>query len=106
MPITITRISPEEFAATPKAQIKGPGPVKMLKNVGAAAGRAFVAPKRLAPQEVVDFRMGICMACEYWKNDARFGLGKCAHQSCGCTRLKQKLVTESCPVGKWPRWTG
>ena len=102
MPIHVQTISESEFRKRQeRRKLKGPGPVKMLKHVSAAAARALVAKNRFAPPEMVKYRMGICLKCKFWHDDARFGLGKCTHQACGCTRLKQKLLTESCPEGKW-----
>lgn len=39
-------------------------------------------------------RLAICQTCEHWKK------GRC--EKCGCfTRLKVRLPSEACPIGKW-----
>ena len=57
-------------------------------------------PIRVSP-EVQAQRIVTCRACEYWNEGGNIGLGECTHGSCGCTRLKQGLATETCPLGKW-----
>jgi hypothetical protein len=73
----------------------------MAEHLGGAmvawAARGFpIAPRELRMQ-----RLAICRACEHWREEARFGLGKCAHPSCGCTKAKLFIATERCPVRKW-----
>lgn len=47
-------------------------------------------------------RLAICRACKpYWRERGNLGMGECMHEDCGCTRLKQRLATETCPAGKW-----
>lgn len=80
---------------------------QMARNVKFATQRVVSAMMAHKPvfvdEKVYAARMAICERCEYWSGNARLGLGKCTHSSCGCTRLKQKIATESCPVGRWNR---
>lgn len=87
-------ISPEE----PEKPL--PSLVVRAKNVTKAAGRVVKATckgeKVKAPPELVAARQSACNVCPE-KNRK----GVC--MSCGCTlSAKQWLLTESCPLGKWP----
>lgn len=53
-------------------------------------------------KEVRAARKSICASCEYWSSMGNLGFGECRHPQCGCTRFKQFLATETCPMGKWP----
>ncbi|MEO0510540.1 MAG: hypothetical protein AAF065_11850 [Verrucomicrobiota bacterium] len=44
-------------------------------------------------------RLKICQLCKYWNESGNIGLGEC--RKCGCTRIKQRLATEGCPINKW-----
>jgi hypothetical protein len=46
-------------------------------------------------------RLAICRQCPYWDETGNIGLGECKNPACGCTRIKQGLATESCPLAKW-----
>lgn len=80
-------------------------PQPTVADLAARAGGALVKWAArgfpIAPTEVRMRRFEICRACEFWRDDARFGLGKCNHPGCGCTKAKLYLATERCPVGKW-----
>ena len=54
---------------------------------------------KLADETELARRKSICNTCNFWYPAARMGLGKCL--KCGCTSLKLKFDTESCPTGKW-----
>ena len=95
----------EERRARKKEIGSGPGPLQMARNVVVAARRFARSPVKFAPQEAVEIRMSICRKCDYWEEVARWGLGKCRHHKCGCTKYKQKLASEECPLGKWGRLT-
>ncbi len=95
----------------PAAAQSGPAqPVELLpeptflEEIG-HGGTAFVkwiaAGRPIAPPEIRAMRYENCLVCEYWSNRARFGLGKCKHPACGCTKLKLRWATERCPIGKW-----
>jgi hypothetical protein len=69
----------------------------------ARLGADFVDGKRLkVTHEEYLVRAHVCDHCEYWQPEAYFGVGRCAHKRCGCTRLKAWLVSQHCPLGKWP----
>ena len=53
----------------------------------------------VVPKTQWEFRMETCRACPQWKEDARLGLGRC--NACGCSKMKQWLATETCPIGRW-----
>lgn len=93
MPKTIRRIPAGEQ----------PGLALMAGHFVSAVGKSAMSGFKTASKEEVARRAAICATCEYWHNDARLGLGKCMHHKCGCTRLKWRLATESCPLGKWRR---
>jgi hypothetical protein len=84
----------------------GPTPVDQLANASKAAARvvsAFVSNKPiLVSDEVQAARLAVCRGCSYWRESGNLGFGKCTHGKCGCTRLKHRLATENCPLGKWP----
>jgi hypothetical protein len=93
------------FGTGPK-KLNTPSVVTMAKNFVKASGRVVqhvikTGTTPFASDEVIAARRAICEACENWENDARFGLGKCNHPKCGCTRAKRGLITEKCPLGKW-----
>jgi hypothetical protein len=51
-------------------------------------------------------RLEACSTCSHWDPAARIGpfQGRCRHLKCGCTSLKHRLATETCPATppKWP----
>jgi len=57
----------------------------------------------LVTKEIYKQRLKICKNCQYWLPNARLGMGKCNHSKCGCTKIKLKLATESCPIKLWER---
>lgn len=72
--------------------------MQQLRNAAGAATRVasnIIHGKPLtAEDDVIAKRKEICNACEFFKN------GRCLH--CGCyLSSKQRLSSESCPVGKW-----
>jgi hypothetical protein len=85
----------------------GPSAAAMTANVFKATGRVIYRAATIksifVEPEVETWRLSICERCHLWQPDARMGMGKCTHKSCGCTKIKHKLVTESCPLGKWSR---
>lgn len=75
----------------------------ILVNATSALARVAVATVSgqpiLASTEERDRRLAICRTCEWWAESGNLGFGKC--RKCGCTRLKQSLATERCPLAKW-----
>ena len=54
----------------------------------------------VANETLVSERQTVCQSCQNWDSNAFAGSGKC--KICGCsTKLKLKLKTEKCPLGKW-----
>lgn len=75
---------------------------QMAENFVGAVSQWSKAGFPVVSEEVWRARAAVCEGCEYWDGAARFGLGKCRHKKCGCTRFKRFLATEKCPLGKWP----
>lgn len=74
-------------------------------NLARAVGRMASAVREgrgvFVPPATYEERMKICRACEHWRESGNLGLGECGHPRCGCTRAKQRLTTEKCPLHKW-----
>jgi hypothetical protein len=71
------------------------------KNLTTAISKWMKAGFPVANEKTISERKESCLNCQFWKKEARIGLGKCIHEKCGCTKLKWWLSTESCPIGKW-----
>lgn len=69
-----------------------------IAKAGARAGAALITGNTvIAPAAVVTTRRNICNACPE-KDQTNI----C--RECGCfLAKKQQLLTENCPLGKWPR---
>jgi len=65
-------------------------------SAAVAGERVFVTESEL------EKRKATCDVCEYFESSARLGLGRCNAPGCNCTKFKQWLITEKCPLGKWP----
>lgn len=85
----------------PREPLPEPTFAEEIGHAGTALAKWIAAGIPIATPEVRAIRYEICLRCEYWSNRARFGMGKCRHPGCGCTRLKLKFATERCPAGKW-----
>lgn len=97
---------PQRSAPPPSPPPSEPTAADLATHAAFAAWRAAAAAARgdsvvVAP-ETLAARTAACIACELWDPRARFGLGKCRHPKCGCTKLKRWLTTESCPLARWP----
>ena len=77
--------------------------LKIKQHLRPDSIRDTMKPWQNAKQFAIHANIGrlppICDTCQYWKASARLGMGKCL--KCGCTSLKLKFDTESCPTGKW-----
>jgi hypothetical protein len=82
--------------------IAEPRPIELVENFAGAMARWAGAGFKTATREQYDSRMVICGHCPHWDGKARFGLGICRAPGCGCSRFKQWLASERCPLGKWP----
>ena len=80
-------------------EANSPSMLKMLQNFTNVTFRWASSGFKIADDETLTKRQAICDTCQYWKASARLGMGKCL--KCGCTSLKLKFDTESCPTGKW-----
>ena len=85
--------------------LEEPSLLELAKNFTTALTRWVKAGAPVVNEEVYRERISICETCEYWKPEARMGLGKCSAPGCGCTKLKLWLKTERCPLGKWDQST-
>lgn len=89
----------------PRPQVQPPPSVaKMAGNFAKATARHLSTGAVHVPKEIEEMRGDICRECPYWDAGARLGLGKCLHPKCGCTSVKWKWASESCPIGKWSAW--
>jgi len=84
-----------------KSVENGPTVQQMVQNLGVAIVNWSKNGFGTVPKEEYEKRMSICQDCEFWQANARAGLGKCNHSQCGCTKIKQWLPTEKCPINKW-----
>jgi len=111
-PLVLTEAQKQSLSNGSAAKIEGrstekPSLLAKAKHASQATLRVAMAaakgePIRLSP-EVKAQRLVTCRACEYWNEGGNVGLGECTHGSCGCTRFKHGLATETCPIGKWPQ---
>lgn len=90
-----------DFDSHIKIEIKDNIPTNfdMAKNFANATLRFVKAGFKLADDETLKRRNILCTSCEFWKANARLGLGKC--MKCGCSSAKLYLASESCPIKKW-----
>ena len=59
-------------------------------------GKAIANKEEAVSVEEQERRLGICQGCEFFKPRSQ------SCQKCGCfMRLKSKLRTANCPIGKW-----
>ncbi len=66
----------------------------MARNAAGALGRALKSGGRRVPLAEQERRLAICRGCQHWTGR------RCL--LCGCFgKLKTRLATESCPIGKW-----
>lgn len=81
----------------------GPTIVGMVKSFATATARWAKAGLPIADEQQFNARLAACRACPkgFWKEGARFGLGRCDAPGCGCTKLKLWMATERCPLGFW-----
>ena len=77
----------------------GPSLLKMAGNFATAMKDFAKSGFLKITKEQYDARMDICNGCEFWKANARMGMGKCL--KCGCTGAKQWIATSVCPINKW-----
>jgi hypothetical protein len=91
----------------PRPPAARPPPPTTRQLIGNAARAAVTTLRHRAATVDPDHyaaNLDICRACEFWDPAGWAGTGKCTHQKCGCTKLKQKLVGHQCPLNP-PKWT-
>ncbi len=78
-----------------------PRMTEKISTLGKAMGRWMDSGFEIADKKEVESRKEICRMCPKWDESARFGMGKCTHSACGCTKLKWWLASEKCPIDLW-----
>lgn len=76
-----------------------PGLVVKAKTLSRAMRVWASSGFQMATDEDAAARKAICEPCEFWQGGSYLGAGKC--KKCGCSGVKLKLATSSCPIGKW-----
>lgn len=92
---------PKVMVKTDVSHIAPPTIAAMVSNFGFAVSGWAKAGFKVVERDAFDKRLTICRGCSLWDENARFGMGKCNHGNCGCTKAKHWLQTERCPAGKW-----
>ena len=104
--LTLDQKAYEKLAAKYRGSGATPPPeeptaAELAANFSSALARWSAAGFPVVSREIYADRAAVCARCEFWDAAARFGLGKCRHKKCGCTKMKRWLATEKCPLGKW-----
>lgn len=73
--------------------------VEMMRNAALALGNHAKNGFRNATETTYNLRKNICDACQFWDADGWGGLGKC--EKCGCSGIKLKFSSSTCPMGHW-----
>jgi hypothetical protein len=74
-------------------------PPKPIENLAKSMKNWAKAGFKTVNKAEYEKRLKICRSCEFWNEQANYSLGRC--EKCKCTKMKLKLATESCPIGKW-----
>ncbi len=103
-PETYAKLS-SMFAATYQQvpELREPTFKEMFQNFAGAMEDWVKAGFPVGNEEISLERHASCSGCDLWDGNARFGLGKCNHPLCGCSKIKFWLATSVCPAGKWKR---
>ena len=71
--------------------------VETNENIDMRTAPDSVKRGMLYDEDVLKMRWDLCLGCEFLKDN------KC--EKCGCfMKVKHKLATASCPVGKWDKY--
>lgn len=81
-----------------KFRPREPTLMEMAGNFAKATAQFVMAGMPVCSQEQFKARRAVCDACPEWMKDA--AIPHC--RRCGCAGLKLWLVTERCPLDKWP----
>jgi hypothetical protein len=74
-------------------------PPKPIENFAKSMKNWAKAGFKTVSEDKYKERLNICRSCNFWNEKANYSLGRC--EKCKCTKMKLKLATESCPIGKW-----
>jgi hypothetical protein len=78
---------------------RGPGLLEKAANLAGTVkevvSQAIDGGPILAPENIVEYRLGLCKVCPYYDK-------KLFCRACGCiTEAKARLAAAKCPEGKW-----
>jgi hypothetical protein len=73
--------------------------IEMMRNAVLALSTHAKNGFQNATEPTYNLRKTICSACEFWDAEGWGGLGKC--EKCGCSGIKLKLASSTCPLGHW-----
>jgi hypothetical protein len=76
---------------------------QMIGNAARAVATTIKNKAAIVDVDQYAANLAICKTCEFWDQNGWAGTGKCTHQKCGCSKLKQKLVGQQCPLNP-PKW--
>jgi hypothetical protein len=74
-------------------------PLKPIENFAKSMKNWAKAGFKTVSEDKYNERLNICRSCNFWNEKANYSFGRC--EKCKCTKMKLKLATESCPIGKW-----
>lgn len=86
---------PEQFLS----ESQGPSLLTRAFTFAHAAKEWVKAGMPITDHEGVEWRVGICKTCPYWKGETSPFHVMCG--KCGCSGLKLFLATSRCPDGRW-----
>lgn len=81
----------------------GPGVAGLMRNGGAALASSARHGFRLVSDAQWRRNLAVCAKCDFWDPAGWGGTGKCTHPRCGCTKLKQRMEGQRCPLEP-PKW--
>lgn len=73
--------------------------VEQMRKAIFAVGKHAQTGFKNVSEETFKTRKMICDSCEFWNADGWGGLGKC--EKCGCSGIKLKFSSSTCPLGHW-----
>jgi hypothetical protein len=103
--IALDKEATPEPTVTLAAKEETPVPVelpplsKQLKTLATSMVDYAKSGFKNVSDEVYNERNAICGGCEFFDALALAGMGRCL--KCGCSGVKLKLATSSCPIKKW-----
>lgn len=92
-----------EEAAQAASEVKQYPPVSvMAKNFFNSAAGFVASGLKVTPVDEIQNRLDICKKCENFDGSGFNGTGRC--RDCGCSlKLKIRMASSECPVGKWTK---